>query len=197
MNESIPPMNRSGSNKGIIFLLCGGLLILIAAGAILYKRRSDSAEPPLEPPKIEQRMETPTPLMVSQPVLKPLNTEPQEDNNEQADTANKDRQRIKREKMGTIDPNVVSKFMNARFGQVKACYENRLKKNAFLEGKLDLNIGVLSTGKVKSVSVNNDTVRDQPMLACVKRTISGWDFPAPTGGQVVIAKTFNFKKKGK
>ena len=33
------------------------------------------------------------------------------------------------------------------------------------------------------------------MLACVKTTIRAWEFPKPEGGKVIIAKTFNFKKK--
>ena len=96
--------------------------------------------------------------------------------------------------MGTINPRRVSRFMNSRFGQVKACYERRLKKNATLRGKLDLNIAVSSKGRVTDVAVNRDTVRDSRMLKCVDGTIRKWKFPKPKGGRVIIGKTFNFQK---
>ena len=85
--------------------------------------------------------------------------------------------------------------VHVRFGQVRACYERRLKVDSTLEGTLDLNISIASSGKVTAVTVNRNTVRDAEMLSCVRRTIRGWDFPKPEWGRVVIAKTFRFKKK--
>ncbi len=200
MRDTIPPLNRTRGNKSIILLLISGIIILLAAGAILYKRRWEPEKPPPEPPpKVAEKLDIPTPLVVSQPTRPIIKSKPDasvDDKKNTNKTSSKRKRRGQRSsKVGSINPREVNRFMNARFGQVKNCYERRLKLNSFLEGKLDLNIDVASSGKVVRVSVNKDTVRDPKMLACVKRTIRGWKFPKPEGGRVIIGKTFNFKKK--
>ncbi len=198
MRDTSPPPNRPGINKSIVLLLGGGVIFLIAAGVILYTRRATPPKPPPEPPKIAKKINVPAPLVVSQPTRPLLHKEPDAGPKEPAPTGKDVKKRRggkRREKVGSIDTKQVNRYMNSHFSEVKACYERRLKVNSFLEGKLDLNINVASTGKVTGISVNKDTVRDQEMLACVKRTIRRWQFPKPNGGRVIIGKTFNFKKK--
>lgn len=199
MRDTSPPTNRSGSSKLIVLFLIAGIFMLAAAGVVLFQRRtsgSPSAPPGPDPGATANVV---APLIASQPTRRPIveetdtATDGEEIEKNQKNT--KKSGRIRREKTGSIDAKQVNRFMNARFSQVKACYERRLKKNSFLEGKVDLNIDVASSGKVTRVSVNRDTVRDAEMLACVKRTIRAWQFPKPDGGRVIIGKTFNFKKK--
>ncbi|HUT79247.1 MAG TPA: AgmX/PglI C-terminal domain-containing protein, partial [Polyangia bacterium] len=98
-------------------------------------------------------------------------------------------------KQGTIDAAETNKFINAHFSQVRSCYERRLKNNPLLEGNLDLKIRLTPKGRVGSIAVNSDTVRDGEMLDCVMRTIRGWQFPAPVDGWVLFDKSFKFQKK--
>jgi hypothetical protein len=190
MRFSEPPTTPSGSNKAVIILLIAGMLVLAAAGAVLYMRRS--APPPKARP-VPEALVAPAPLVIATPV-KPLyrvaDAGP-------AEKKPKKRRARRPERIGTIDTTAVNKFMNGRFEQVRNCYERRLKSNSFLEGKLDLNIEISLTGKVTNIGVNRDTVKDREMLKCVKQTIRKWPFPQPQGGPVVIAKTFNFKKKNR
>jgi hypothetical protein len=97
--------------------------------------------------------------------------------------------------MGTIDVKAVDRYINTRFGQVRQCYERRLKINPLLEGKVDLKIGINTKGKASSISVNKDTVRDPQMITCIKGVIRSWQLPKPEGGKVIVAKQFKFKKK--
>ncbi|MCP4679937.1 MAG: AgmX/PglI C-terminal domain-containing protein [Deltaproteobacteria bacterium] len=197
MRDTSPPPNRSGSNKAIVFLLLGGLTILAAAGVVLYKRRAEPPKPPPEPPKVAEKIDVPAPLVVSQPTRPALNDKKEDAGaSEEKKVKGPKKKRTRRSgPAGSIDTKAVNRYMNSHFAEVKACYEHQLKKNSFLEGKLDLNIDVSLAGKVTRVSVNKDTVRNAAMLACVKRTIRRWSLPKPTGGHVIIAKTFNFKKK--
>ncbi|MCP4604056.1 MAG: AgmX/PglI C-terminal domain-containing protein [Proteobacteria bacterium] len=200
MQDSIPPLKSSQGNKGVILLLVTGIVILAAAGVILYNRKSESQKPaPEPPPKVAEKLDVPTPLVMAQPTRPIIKEQPDTEADDSQAGSNKKTKRGRRrsEKVGSINPREVNSFMNARFGQVKTCYERRLKLNSFLEGKLDLNIDVASSGKVTQVSVNKDTLRDPGTLACVKRTIKSWKFPKPTGGRVIIGKTFNFKKKSR
>jgi len=196
MRDTSPPPNRSGSNKAIVFLLLGGLVILAAAGVVLYKRRAEPPKPPPEPPVVAEKLDIPAPLVVSQPTRPSLNDKEDAGASDEEKPKGPRRKRThKSRSVGSIDKKAVNRYMNSHFAEVKACYEHQLKKNSFLEGKLDLNIDVSVGGKVTGITINKDTVRSAPMLACVRRTIRRWKFPKPTGGHVIIAKTFNFKKK--
>ena len=189
----------SGGSKGIVLLLAGGVIILIIAGVVFLKQRSAPAERKEAPPVIEEPIEMPAPLVISD------NTKPIEQKLQdagatvaieipQAPTGNRPKSHAS-EPMGKIDERQVKVFINSRFSQVRACYERRLKLNPMLEGTLDLRIAISPTGKVTGVGVNKDTVGDSTMTSCVKSTIRKWKFPAPEGGRAVFDKPFKFKKK--
>lgn len=197
MRETNPPPSSSGGNKVVLLLLVGGTIILAVALVILFKKRTEPTPKDTEPPQIAQTVKPAAPLVVAQPTRPILTPEEPDGGTESNETKSKTGRKRRSEKIGSIDPKEVNSFMNARFGQVKACYERRLKMNSLLEGKLDLNIDISPVGKVTAVTVNRDTLRDSQMLDCVKRAIRSWDFPKPKGGRVIIGKTFNFKKKMK
>jgi outer membrane biosynthesis protein TonB len=199
MAESIPPGTEVGTKKVIVALLIGGTLILIAAGVVLYLRQSGQPTKQVEPTKQTEVAGAPAPLVA--PVDRRLLSRHKDAGVNVAMEAKKANQPKTGRRsgapgpLGTINTKEVERFMNARFGQVKACYERRLKNNPLLEGKLDLQIGISSRGRVTSINVAENTLRDSEMVGCIKRTIRNWKFPKPDGGRVVVAKTFNFKKK--
>jgi hypothetical protein len=202
MDNEQSPAGSPRSNKGVVVLLVGGVLILAAAGVVYFARGSAAPEPEPEPPVVEEVIAPAAPLVAVRE-SKPIAARDQDagsavetEQNTPPPAKSKGGGGGGGEKMGKIDAKAVNKFINSNFGQVKACYERRLRTNSLLEGKVDLNIGVNTRGRVTSVVVNRDTVRDAEMLGCVKRVVRGWKFPKPEGGRVVIGKTFNFKKKG-
>jgi hypothetical protein len=199
MADSMPP-RKPKSNKAIIGLLVGGVLILAAAVVIFYFRSKPEPEPEPEKPKVEEKVDIPAPLVVAQKQT-PIEAE---DAGPQVLTAEEDTGEKKSKprggggdsvKMGTIDTKAVKRYINTRFSQVRQCYERRLKINPLLEGAVDLNISINTRGKASSVSVTKDTVRDPQMITCIKGVIRSWQLPKPEGGRVIIAKQFTFKKK--
>ncbi|MCP4197230.1 MAG: cell envelope integrity protein TolA [Proteobacteria bacterium] len=188
MHESNQSPNRSSGIKGPVVIIIVGVVVLVAAGLILLNKRVASPNPTVRVNQVVGERATAAPLVITEPA-RPLNGGREDDKS--PDQGRK----AKQEPLGNIDPRVVNRFINARFGQVKACYERRLRTDSSLEGKLDLNISISPTGRVTSVTVNRDTVKDTKMRGCVRQTIRKWDFPKPTGGRVVVAKTFHFKKK--
>lgn len=199
MNESLMPDRGSGGNKMVLFLLVGGTILMAAAGLVIYLRRTPTAPPKeaaVEAPAEVKTLVVPTrprPLIAETDTAK-TDTDTAAEPADNGDKKNKKKQMVEGA-TGTIDTKAVNSIINNNFSQVKACYERRLKMNSFLEGKLDLNIVVSTSGKVVAVTVNSDSVRDAEMLSCVKNTIRSWEFPKPEGGRVIIGKTFNFKKK--
>lgn len=199
MADSMPP-TKPKSNKAIIGLLVGGVLILAAAVAIFYFRDKPEPEPEPDKPQVEEKIDIPAPLVVAQ---KQAPIEADDDAGPKVLTAEEDTEEKKprpkggggAEKMGKIDVKAVKRYINTRFGQVRNCYERRLKINPLLEGEVDLNITINTRGKAGAITINKDTVRDPQMLTCVKGVIRSWQLPKPEGGKVVIAKKFTFKKK--
>jgi hypothetical protein len=185
MHESNQSPSRSGGSKRPLVIIITGIVVLIAAGLVLLNKRVASPNSTVRENQVVRERVAAPPLIIAEPA------KPQNGGRESPDQDRK----AKQGPLGSIDPEVVNRFINARFGQVKACYERRLKTDSSLEGKLDLNISISTTGTVTSVTVNRDTVKDLKMRGCVRQTIRKWDFPKPTGGRVVVAKTFHFKKK--
>jgi hypothetical protein len=203
MGDTLQPPKPSGFNKLVIVFLVGGLVVLGVAGFVLYQREAEPAPAPPPPPPKPELVATPAPLVIADPTPPtPLAADAGTEEAPAVLTYDKPKKRRGGGggggggggPMGTIDAREVDRYINSRFGEVKACYEHRLKTNSFLEGKLDLNIAIKPNGRAGGITVNRDTVKDSQMLSCVKRQISGWKFPKPEGGRAVVAKTFNFKK---
>jgi LPXTG-motif cell wall-anchored protein len=199
MTDSLMPPGRTGGNKTIIFLIVGGLALSAAAGIFLFR---ESANPPPDVPTKSEDAPIPVKTLVA-PLPPPSNAQAAPEAEKDKDTSASTQPSVIKESKkseveggsGTIDTKAVNAYFNSHFDQVRACYERRLKINSLLQGKLDLNIVVSTSGKVSSIGVNSDTVRDAEMLSCVKKTIRTWELPKPEGGRVVIGKTFSFKKK--
>ena len=65
---------------------------------------------------------------------------------------------------------------------IQFCYDNELKKNSSLRGKLVVAITVLASGEVSEASVVENTLGSNTVSQCVLAQIRGWHFPAiPTG----------------
>ena len=201
MRDSLMPSRGSGGKKTALILMISGSVVMLIVAILIYRQRAQAAsETPVpepadtgESPKIT-RLVTPQP---TRPIASAEDVGAGKD--EPADPPEKKKPRkrkAKPEPPGKIDTSKYNAFINSRFGQVRACYERRLKINALLEGKLNVNISVNDRGWVNWVTVKRDTVRDREMLECVKKTIRSWQFPEPEGGNVVVGKTFTFKKKG-
>lgn len=202
MRDSLMPARNSAGNKTVLLLVAGGAAVLIVAVVLLVTRGEappaatgepepgDTGAPPMKVTQLVAPVPTKPIVERTDPKQASAEVEPEEKPHK------KKRRRAKQKPQGKIDSNRYNEFINSRFGQVRACYERRLKINSLLSGKVDVNINVNDRGRVSWVTVNRDTVRDPEMLSCVKKTIRSWQFPEPEGGGVVVGKTFNFKKKG-
>jgi hypothetical protein len=186
---SMPPR---GSNKLIVLLLASGVAILAIAVAISIGRKPAAKEPAVQTPVDDTVYAAPKPLVTAP--ARPMAERVVDAGSTEGETGGK-RGHGGGERLGTVDAAAVNKLIGERFGQVRACYERRLKMNPILEGDLDLRITISTSGRAKAIGVNADTVRDAEMLECVRRTIRGWPFPKAKGGDAVVAKNFKFKRK--
>ena len=78
--------------------------------------------------------------------------------------------------------------------QVQNCYERGLKGNNLLQGSMQVELTIGTSGSVRAVSVRG-SLKDRQVYSCVKRVAKTWKFPPPTGGCVRIAAPFQMTPK--
>jgi outer membrane biosynthesis protein TonB len=75
---------------------------------------------------------------------------------------------------------------------IQFCYDNELKKNPNLRGKLVVSITVLASGKVSEALVVEDSLGSPGVTNCVLSQIRGWQLPAISHGVTRFKTPFVF-----
>jgi hypothetical protein len=96
---------------------------------------------------------------------------------------------------GKIDSRRVTAFIRSKQGQVRQCYERRLRQNNILHGVLVAQIKISPAGRAMDVSFPQDTLHDSQVQQCVRSAIGSWQFPQPEGGYVVVSNPFRFEPR--
>lgn len=188
---SVPP---SSKGKPLLLVL---LFVLLAVGAgvltwALYP------EPPAEP------IATPAPpalrpklveLPPEVPIPEPIEDAGAEPDADEGETKAKRPGKRRRMPEGKMDKRQLAAFIRAKQGQVKQCYERRLKQNHLLQGVLLTQIRINPTGRVGGVSFPQDTLHDSVVRNCVAGKIRSWRFPQPEGGAVTVSTPFRFSPR--
>lgn len=66
--------------------------------------------------------------------------------------------------------------------QVRACYEEGLKRNQALIGQVTMAFEVGAQGQVNYSNVQRSSLNDGPVENCIKTKMMNWKFPQPRGG---------------
>lgn len=94
---------------------------------------------------------------------------------------------------GTIDKKGVQRALRARGKAFQLCYENALKQNSKLAGKLVVEFTIGDRGRVVDATVVNDGLGSPQVARCVIDTLKRVRFPPPEDGDVSITNTFVFQ----
>ena len=86
---------------------------------------------------------------------------------------------------GKLPPEVIQRIVRQNFGRFRLCYENGLRNDPKLKGKVTTRFVIGSDGAVSNVSEGPSTMPDAGVRACVLRGFYGLTFPKPEGGGVV------------
>jgi hypothetical protein len=73
-----------------------------------------------------------------------------------------------------IDQGKLNAFVRARMGLIKACYENALKRNPNLKGKISIRFTILETGGLADVSAVQNSMGAPEVAACIMNTMRSW-----------------------
>jgi len=91
-----------------------------------------------------------------------------------------------------VDQGKLGAFVRARIGLIKACYENQLKRNPNLRGKIRIRFTILETGGLTDVAVSENSLGSPEVASCIVGTMRGWRTPFRPSGTVTVEYPFVF-----
>jgi TonB family protein len=91
-----------------------------------------------------------------------------------------------------VDKEAVAKFITQRLRSVQDCYEAQLKRSPGLRGKLVIRFVIGQRGQVIEASVDQDTMNDEAVAACVLRIVRRWKLPFTPDAETPVSFPFLF-----
>jgi vault protein inter-alpha-trypsin-like protein len=105
-------------------------------------------------------------------------------------------------RMGSISVNgglpseVIQRIVRQNFGRFRLCYENGLRSDPNLGGRVSVRFVIGKDGNVTTVSNGGSDLPDSNVVACVVRSFAGLTFPAPDSGVVAVTYPIVFAPEG-
>jgi TonB family protein len=94
----------------------------------------------------------------------------------------------------TLKGDAVASVIRRGMSAITSCYQRGLKRNPSLSGKIAIRLIISASGKVSEVEIEQDTIGDQQVSACIMGYAQRWRFPPPEGGGVAeVAVPFVFQ----
>jgi hypothetical protein len=97
---------------------------------------------------------------------------------------------------GHVAGDVVHRIVRQHFGQMRLCYENGLRNNPTLAGRVIVRFVIARDGTVSLVADGGSDLPDADVVSCVMRAFSGLQFPQPDGGVVTVNYPIVFSPDG-
>ncbi|MCC6277115.1 MAG: AgmX/PglI C-terminal domain-containing protein [Oligoflexia bacterium] len=92
---------------------------------------------------------------------------------------------------GGLDRSVVQATIAKYLSQVRACYEQGLKRNGGLAGQVTMAFEIGGQGQVNFADVKRSSLGDPEVENCIGQRMKDWKFPQPRGG-VNVKVTYPF-----
>jgi hypothetical protein len=96
---------------------------------------------------------------------------------------------------GLMDPGEVAKVVNQKIGAIKGCYEQALKRDPTLQGKVTIQFTIAGSGKVTSAKATVNELGPQ-VESCMVSAFMRFRFPPPDGGTITFEYPFMFTPAG-
>jgi hypothetical protein len=96
---------------------------------------------------------------------------------------------------GRLPPEVIQRIVRQNFGRFRLCYENGLRNNPNLQGRVSVRFVIGRDGRVSNVGGGGD-IPDGGVISCVTRAFYGLSFPQPEGGIVTVSYPIVFTPGG-
>ncbi|HEX4477793.1 MAG TPA: AgmX/PglI C-terminal domain-containing protein [Polyangiaceae bacterium] len=93
---------------------------------------------------------------------------------------------------GSLPPEVIQRIVRQSFGRFRGCYEDGLRQNPNLEGRVTARFVISRDGSVASVQSGGTDLPDARVVSCVLRAYTSLSFPAPKDGIVRVTYPLMF-----
>jgi hypothetical protein len=97
---------------------------------------------------------------------------------------------------GRLPPEVIQRIVRQNFGRFRLCYENGLRNNPNLQGRVSVRFVIGRDGAVSNVGNGGSDMPDGGVVSCVVRAFYGLSFPQPEGGIVTVTYPIMFAPGG-
>ena len=98
---------------------------------------------------------------------------------------------------GAIEKQSIMNSLNVHKSQIKYCYENALKTNPGLAGRVVLRFIIQKDGSIQTVTVARSALGDSAVENCIKIAAKRWKFDKPSdGGFVIVTVAVNLSPGG-
>jgi tetratricopeptide (TPR) repeat protein len=87
---------------------------------------------------------------------------------------------------GRLPPEVIQRIVRQNFGRFRLCYENGLRNNPNLQGRVAVKFVIDHTGAVSTSADGGSSLPDQGVVGCIVRGFGNLSFPEPEGGAVTV-----------
>jgi hypothetical protein len=87
---------------------------------------------------------------------------------------------------GRLPPEVIQRIVRQNFGRFRLCYENGMRTNPNLQGRVAIKFVIDRSGAVSTASDGGSDLPDQGVVSCVVRAFGNLSFPQPEGGIVTV-----------
>jgi outer membrane biosynthesis protein TonB len=93
---------------------------------------------------------------------------------------------------GGMSREAVKRVIEQHLDEITYCYETALISNPSIKGKITMEWKILMSGAVGETRIKSSTVKSPEIYGCIKSAIKTWQFPSPTGNEVVVSYPFIF-----
>ena len=93
---------------------------------------------------------------------------------------------------GRLPPEVIQRIVRQNFGRFRLCYENGLRNNPNLQGRVAVRFVIGKDGNVDNVANGGSDMPDSNVVSCIVRTFPSLSFPQPEGGLVTVVAPMMF-----
>jgi len=87
---------------------------------------------------------------------------------------------------GRLPPEVIQRIVRQNFGRLRLCYENGLRTDPKLAGRVSVRFVIDRSGAVTSAQDGGSDLPNAGVVACVVRAFGNLSFPQPEGGIVTV-----------
>jgi len=87
---------------------------------------------------------------------------------------------------GRLPPEVIQRIVRQNFGRFRLCYENGLRNNPNLQGRVTVKFVIDRSGAVGMTADGGSDIPDGAVVGCVVRGFGNLSFPQPEGGMVTV-----------